>query len=58
VTLRAVVERGLHPVVSETKSAAPFKLRRRSFRGDGLQPEFQNAPWDKVREAVYRDRGE
>ena len=33
VTLRTLVERGLHHVLSETKHRAPFKLRRASFKG-------------------------
>jgi hypothetical protein len=33
VTLRALVERGLRSVVTETKAVAPFKLRRASFKG-------------------------
>src|SRR4029434_8166417 len=38
VTLRTLIERGLHRVVAETKPGAPFKLRRASFKGKGLQP--------------------
>ena len=40
VTLRALVERGLNRVICETKHAAPFKLRRAEFKGEGMQPEF------------------
>jgi hypothetical protein len=57
VTLRALVERGLHRVVSETSQTKPFKLRRASFKGRGLAPEMHDASWDKVREVIYRDRG-
>jgi hypothetical protein len=57
VTLRTLVERGLHRVVQETRHAAPFKLRRASFKGRGLQPEMRGASWDKMREEIYRDRG-
>src|ERR1700747_2063188 len=50
VTLRALVERGLRRVVAETKPAAPFKLRRASFKGRGLpacfQPGLHDASWD------------
>lgn len=58
VTLRALVERGLHRVVNDTKRGAPFRLRRASFKGDGFQPAFRDAPWDKLRDAIYQDRGE
>jgi len=57
VTLRTLVERGLHRIVAETKDSAPFKLRRASFRGRGLQEELGEASWDSVRDLTYRDRG-
>ncbi len=57
VTLRTLVERGLHRVLADTTQRAPFALRRASFKGNGLQPEFQDAAWDAVRDAAYEDRG-
>ncbi|MGE3282764.1 MAG: hypothetical protein AB7H90_19860 [Alphaproteobacteria bacterium] len=55
--LRALIERGLQRVVAELSDGAPFKLRRASFRGEGLQTEFRNASWEKLRDAAYEDRG-
>ena len=57
VTLRELIERGLHRVLAEAKSTTPFKLRRASFKGKGLQPEFQDAGWDRLRDAAYEDHG-
>ena len=57
VTLRTLVERGLHRVVAETKREAPFKLRRASFKGKGRQAEFREASWGDLRDLVYKDRG-
>jgi hypothetical protein len=57
VTLRAMVERGLHRVIDEAARAEPFNLRRATFRGNGLQPEYRDASWEAVRDAVYRGRG-
>jgi Bacterial antitoxin of type II TA system, VapB len=57
VTLRALVERGLRRVVTETKPAAPFKLRRASFKGKGLQHEARGASWDALRDSAYLGRG-
>ncbi len=57
VTLRTLLERGLHRVIAESKRGAPFKLRGASFKGEGLQPEFHDASWEKVRDLVYKDRG-
>jgi hypothetical protein len=57
VTLRALVERGLRHVVVETKPGAPFKLRRASFKGKGLQAEARGASWDRLRDLAYEGRG-
>jgi hypothetical protein len=56
VTLRALVERGLHHVVTESGGRPPFKLRRASFRGKGLQAGFRDASWEALRAAAYQDR--
>jgi hypothetical protein len=52
-----LVERGLHRVLAETNGGAPFKLRRASFKGKGRQAEFGEAPWEILRDLVYKDRG-
>ena len=57
VTLRALAERGLHRVVAESTQGTPFRLRRASFKGQGRQPDFADASWEKVRDAIYKDRG-
>ena len=57
VTLRTLVERGLHRVIADTQRHAPFKLRRASFKGKGLQAALREAPWDSIRELAYGDRG-
>lgn len=33
-----------------------FKLRDASFQGRGLQPEFRNADWETIRDAIYESR--
>jgi hypothetical protein len=57
VTLRTLIERGLHRVVAESKEAAPFKLRRVTFKGKGLQQDLQGASWDEIRAMSYKGRG-
>ncbi len=57
LTLRALVERGLHKVVAEAANDVPFKLRRASFKGEGLRPELRDASWDRLRDLIYQDRG-
>jgi hypothetical protein len=57
-TLRSLVEQGLRKVVAErTAKAKPFKLRDGSVRGEGMQPEFQDASWDQIRDLIYEGRG-
>lgn len=57
-TVRAIIERGLRWVLQEEAACRkPFKLRKASFRGKGLQPEFAGAEWGAVRDAAYRERG-
>jgi hypothetical protein len=57
ITLRALVERALRRVMAETKPGAPFKLRRASFKGKGLQADARGAPWGRLRELAYEGRG-
>jgi hypothetical protein len=57
VTLRTLIERGLHRVLAEARRDAPFKLRRASFKGRGLQRELRGASWDTLRDLIYQDRG-
>lgn len=57
VTLRTLVERGLRRVVAETRPGTPFRLRRASFRGRGLQAELDDASWENLRDLAYEGRG-
>jgi hypothetical protein len=57
VTLRALVERGLRRVVTETKPGAPFKLRRASFKGKGLQARARRFMEHAARFGPRRPRG-
>jgi len=57
VSFRTLVERGLRRVVAEAKPGAPFRLRRASFKGRGLQGDLCGATWDKVRGQAYEGRG-
>lgn len=56
-TVRALVEEGLRHVVAERQRAKPFKLRKVSFRGNGLQPPMADGSWDRIRDATYEGRG-
>ncbi len=57
VALRALVERGLHMSSPRHVAGVPFKLRRASFKGEGLQEELGEASWERLRDLAYEDRG-
>lgn len=56
-TVRALVEEALRRIMAERQRAKPFKLRRVSFPGKGLQPEMAGASWQRIRDAAYEGRG-
>jgi len=57
VTLRTLVEQGLrHALQARAPQTAAFKLRRASFKGQGLQAASQGLGWDALREISYDDR--
>ena len=59
LTLRALVESGLRTVIDRRRRGreARFRLRDASVGGNGLQPEFRGADWDRIRDAAYDGRG-
>ena len=57
-TVRALIEEGLRRVISEREQKSGFKLRRASFKGNGLKPELADASWERVRGIIYKGRGE
>jgi hypothetical protein len=56
-TLRALVEEGLRRIITDRQRATPFKLRKVSFRGKGLQPRMAGASWQQIRDAAYEGHG-
>lgn len=55
-TLKSVMEEGLRAVIARHHGARQFELRDASVGGRGLQPEFADADWSKIRQASYGDR--
>lgn len=56
-TLRALIEAGLRTVIRQRRRRKRFRLRDASFGGRGLQPDFRDASWERIREAAYEGRG-
>jgi hypothetical protein len=56
-SLRKLVEEGLRKVISEKKRKGQFRLRKATFAGKGLQPEYADASWEKIRDEAYKGRG-
>jgi hypothetical protein len=57
VTIREIVERGLRQVLAESRLGPSFKLRRASFKGNGLQPALREGAWEDLRDLSYGNRG-
>lgn len=55
-TIRALLEEGARAVITSHGRATPFKLRRATFRGDGLAPEMAGRSWASIRELAYEGR--
>ena len=51
-SMKALIEEGLRKVIEERKHRKHFKLRKATFKGNGLQAELSDASWDKIREKV------
>jgi hypothetical protein len=50
-TIREIVER------AESRLGPSFKLRRASFKGNGLQPALREDAWEDLRDLSYGNRG-
>ncbi len=56
-TVRALVEQGLRRLISERKRTGVFRLRKATFKGEGLQPGAAGASWERIRDMAYEGRG-
>ncbi|MCX8087419.1 MAG: type II toxin-antitoxin system VapB family antitoxin [Rhodocyclaceae bacterium] len=56
-TLRSLIEQGLRQVLAEKQQAGDFRLRRATFKGEGLQAEMRGASWERLRELAYEEHG-
>ena len=54
-TLRAVLEEGLRLALKARQASQPSAFAFPTFGHGGLNDEFRDAPWESIREAIYRD---
>ena len=56
-TIKALIEEGLRRTIDQRKKIRGFRLRKATFKGNGLQSDAAAASWEKIREMSYGDRG-
>jgi hypothetical protein len=57
-TLKSILETALRQFLdANNKTPPPFKLRKSSFRGNGLHAHLTSEKWDEIREQIYEGRG-
>lgn len=57
-TLKSVLEAALRQFLdANTEPQIPFRLRKHTFRGGGLQSHLPEGNWATVREQIYEGRG-
>ena len=57
LTLKTVIETALRNML-DNKRPLNFKLKKISFRGQGLQEGLQESDWSSIRGKIYKGRGE
>jgi len=56
-TLRELIEEGLRWVIDDRAAREPYVMPDCSVSGNGLQPEFKDASWEQIRDAIYEGHG-
>ena len=56
-TLKSILEAALRQFLEANEAKEPFRLRKRTFRGQGLQPDIQEGDWAAIRERAYEGYG-
>lgn len=56
-SVRALVIESLRRILAERKRKSSFKLRKATFKGNGLQSRVEGASWEQLREMAYEGRG-
>lgn len=56
-TLKSLAEEGLQMVLKERSRRKATRVQPVTVSGDGLQPEYADADWNKIRAAAYEGTG-
>jgi ribbon-helix-helix CopG family protein len=57
-TVKVLIEQGLRKVLAERRQRnGTFRLRKATFKGNGLQPGVAGVSWERIREMAYEARG-
>jgi hypothetical protein len=52
-----LVEEGLQRSLEARRQAVRRQLDFPTYGGSGLTDDFQGAPWSRIRDEIYRERG-
>ena len=56
-TVKALIEQGLRQIISAKKKPGVFRLRKATFKGQGLQSGVSTATWEQIRDMAYEGHG-
>jgi hypothetical protein len=56
-TVKRLIEEGLRRIITDRSRKSAFRIRKVTFKGNGLQPHLKGASWETIREVTYEDRG-
>jgi hypothetical protein len=56
-TMKELTQEGLRKIISEGKRRGRFRLRKATFKGQGLHPDLKGASWEQIRDKSYEGRG-
>ena len=56
-TMKSIVEESLRRTISERQRRSRFRLRKATFKGNGLQPHLAGTSWDQILQVSYEGRG-
>jgi len=56
-TIKALIEEGLRRTIDNRRQKRVFRLRKATFKGNGLHPDAAGVSWEKIREMSYEGRG-